>query len=195
MRSSLKWFFSAALALTFLISHESGFVRSKPSVAFAQEAICTGPFQPVSPALTDLADNLYVRMDGQTSTFRGGLYPGGSNEPPAEHAAAGLAAAGRIQPLDANGNPDAGDGIIGLVSLGMSNTSAEFGRFMQISRQDPEINPNLVLVNAALGGQTAEDWVDPLSFTWDEMDARLAHYDVSAQQVQVAWIKQTLTGG
>lgn len=195
MRYFFKSIFSVLLALTFSLFINPSFANPRPLIVHAQEEICSGPFEPVSPALTDLGEGLYVRMDGQTTSFQGGLYPNGSNHPPAEHAAAGLAAASRIQPLDADGRSNPDDGKIVMISIGMSNTSSEFGRFMELVHQDPEINPNLVLVNGALGGQTADRWVDPQSLTWTELDARLAHYHVSSQQVQVAWIKQTLTRG
>ena len=195
MRYFRERLFSAPLALAILICVGFGFALSILPVPRAQEEICSGPFQPVSPALTDLGDDFYVRMDGQTSTFRGGLYPDGSNQPPAEHAAAGLAAAQRIQPLDTNGAPDPQAGKIVMISLGMSNTSSEFGRFIELSNQDPDKNPDLLLVNGALGGQTADRWVDPQALAWQELDARLAHFHVSPQQVQAAWIKQTLTRG
>lgn len=195
MQFRRKRLFSALLAVAILINLGLSLATTKLPVAHAQEEICTGPFESVSPALTDLGSSFYVRMDGQATTFQGGLYPDGSNQPPAEHFAAGLEAAAQIQPRDADGNFDPQSGKIVMISLGMSNTASEFGRFMEFAHEDSEINPKLVFVNGGLGGQTADRWVDPEAQAWIELDARLAHNRVSPEQVQVAWVKQTLTRG
>ncbi|MGH7588476.1 MAG: hypothetical protein ACRELU_07785, partial [Gemmatimonadota bacterium] len=57
--------------------------------------------------------------------FEGGLYESGTDQPAADHAAAGLAAADEVRPLDPLGNPDP-DGEIVMLSVGMSNTTQEF---------------------------------------------------------------------
>jgi hypothetical protein len=58
---------------------------------------------------------------------------------------------------------------------------------------DDAINPQIVLVNGAFAGQTSETWLDLDSPNWDLQLDRLAHRGVTAQQVQVAWLKQTRT--
>src|SRR6266498_4258407 len=73
--------------------------------------------------LTDLGKGEYK---GET----GGLYPGGSNTPPAAHARAGMEAARRIVPLDSEGRP-ADSGRVVMVSTGMSNTTQESQAFAQ----------------------------------------------------------------
>ena len=169
-------------------------VGEKPAV-YGQQAACDKPFRSVSPALTDLGNNFYTRMDGTVTNFTGGLYPGGSNEPPVEHAAGGLVAAAHIQPLDLDGNPDPVSGKIGMVAIGMSNTYQEFERFIQLAKDDPEINPEMTFVNGAIPGQTAQYWIDPQAQTWQELHFRLGRNKLSHQQVQAAWVKLTLTGG
>ncbi len=67
---------------------------------------------PASP-LCDLGSGTYLG-------FTGGLYPGGSNEIPPGHLAAGLTRAATIRPLDRSGNPDSSGKIV-LLSVGMSN--------------------------------------------------------------------------
>ena len=67
--------------------------------------------------LTDLGTQTYKGEDG-------GLYGGGSNEPPPVHRAAVLREVEQIRPLDVDGKPDA-DGKIGFISVGMSNTTME----------------------------------------------------------------------
>lgn len=134
-------------------------------------------------------------MDGRATGFTGGLFPEGSNLPPETHREAGLAAAAQIQPLDADGNLDPEIGKIGMISIGMSNTQMEFSQFISRNSQTLSLNPNLVLVNGALGGQTAERWVDPQGLPWRELSGRLNKAGLSPLQVQVAWVKQTLTRG
>lgn len=162
--------------------------------AAAQESVCEGEFIPVSQPLTDLGADEYVRLEGGPTGYAGGLYPGGSNTRPPAHEAAGVAIANEIQPVDTAGNPDP-NGQIVMISVGMSNTSSEFNGFMSAAHEDPEVNPALKLINGAQGGRVADRWLEPDAETWQEVNRRLNRYDATAQQVQVAWIKQVRTQG
>ena len=97
--------------------------------------------------------------------------------------------------MDINGAYDPVNGVIGMISIGMSNASMEFQEFMALANADPSLNPRLVIVNGAQAGQTAEVWANPDFIAWETLAARLAHVRVSPEQVQVAWIKNVLTGG
>jgi hypothetical protein len=143
--------------------------------------------------LTDMAP------DEEYKGFKGGLYPGGKNERPAQHEAAGVALSKQVQPLDKDGKPSA-DGKVVLLAVGMSNTNQAFGGFMRVARNDREINPKLVLVNGAVGGMTASIIQNPdggrqapdgrrVSY-WTEVDNALGKAGVSRAQVQAVWIKQ-----
>lgn len=147
--------------------------------------------------LTDLGARTYERQTG-------GLYPGGHNTVPAAHAAAGLARAHRIQPLNRAGHPDP-HGKIVLLSISMSNGSAEWcgtttcastspsGRsFMAQAAASPAVNhQTLVIVNGAKGGQVASRWTSPRSPDYDLVrDQQLAPMGVTEQQVQVVWLKE-----
>ena len=67
------------------------------------------------PPLVDLGP-------GQTYKGKeGGLYPGGSNDRPAAHDAAGRKIARDIVPLDADGNPDPVNGKIVFIPVSVSN--------------------------------------------------------------------------
>jgi hypothetical protein len=136
--------------------------------------------------LTELGTAKYKGEDG-------GLYGGGKNEPPAVHAAAARKQGVEIMPRDADGKP-AKDGKIGVLSVGMSNTTMEYSAFKRLAEGDPEISPKVVLVDGAQGGKTAMVWARPDAPVWQEVEARLQRAGVTPQQVQVVWIKQAEAG-
>jgi hypothetical protein len=137
--------------------------------------------------------------------FPGGLYPGGRNDPPADHAADGRVALAAIEPLDRDGRPSGG-GRIGLVSVGMSNTTQEFcgsgappcqpWTFMGRAALDPAVDrAELDIVNGARGGQTSDTWDSPTDPNYDRVrDVDLARAGLTERQVQVAWVKEANPG-
>ena len=145
--------------------------------------------------LNDLATATYLG-------FQGGLYPGGSNDIPAAHRDAGLAAAASVRPLDTSGARSP-TGRYVLLSIGMSNTTQEFcstggtlgscdsWSFMGQAAADPSVNhTTLAIVNGARGGQAAPSWVNPSSAEYDRIrDEQLAPQGLSEKQVQVVWLK------
>ena len=134
--------------------------------------------------LTDLGGATY-------GGFVGGLYPGGSNTRPAAHEAAGLAISNDlILPRDAAGNVDLVNGKIGFGSIGMSNTEMEFDGFLPLVNGDPDINPQLVVFNGAQFGNQVSKWADPTHPLWTEFAARVADAGLTAEQLQVVWVKQ-----
>ena len=161
-----------------------------------------GPVPPATSStglipLTDLGTGKYKGENG-------GLYGGGSNEPPTEFRDAVEKQLKLIQPLDADGHP-APDGKIVLLSVGMSNTTMEFQVFKRKADKDLQKSPQVLIVDGAQGGRVASVWargvegipshiklskqaaqkVDP----WPVVDQRLKNAGVSPNQVQVAWIK------
>ncbi|MBK8980438.1 MAG: hypothetical protein IPM29_31435 [Planctomycetes bacterium] len=135
-------------------------------------------------------------LDAVAASYRGlagGLWGAGTNDVPAAHAAAGLAAAAAVQPLDANGQP-ATDGRIVLLSIGMSNTTQEFSAWLPISNADPNRNPAVVLVDGAQGGQDARTIANPAAAFWGNVAQRLANAQVTAAQVQAVWLKEAIAG-
>jgi Cu/Ag efflux protein CusF len=130
--------------------------------------------------------------------YKGGLYPEGKNERPASHEAAGVALAKQVQPLDADGKPNARGKIV-LLSVGMSNTSQASEAFKKALDGDKEKNPHLLFVNGAQGGMTAkaiQNADDQGSGTryWNTVDDRLKGAGVTREQVQAVWIKQADAG-
>ncbi|MBW3563633.1 MAG: hypothetical protein KY459_02805 [Acidobacteria bacterium] len=154
-------------------------------------------FATVASALTPLTD-----MGSQNYLgFPGGLYPGGRNEMPLDHAAAGMSFAREIVPRDTVGVPSSSGKIV-LLSVGMSNTTQEFcsqgnptrcevWSFVGQALADPEVNrTSLVFANGAKGGQAAETWDSAGDRNYDRIrDTVLAPRGLSEAQVQVAWVK------
>ena len=149
--------------------------------------------------LTDLGTTRYL------GTWQGGLYPGGSNTMPAAHAAAGAIRARRVKPRDVTGAASPGGKII-LLSVGMSNVTQEWcaavstapcepWSFASRAAADPAVNhTSLVIANGARGGETAFSWDSPADPMYDWVrDSILAPRQLSEQQVQVVWLKESLS--
>src|SRR5262249_44177819 len=84
-------------------------------------------------------------IDLGTGTYQGqegGLYPGGSNLRPSGHDAAGRFLAETLSPVN---------GKIVFISIGMSNTTAEFSHFVPQAMSYPFRNPALLVVVCAEG--------------------------------------------
>lgn len=135
-----------------------------------------------------------------------GLYPGGNTIPTA-HLTRGLTAASKIVPRDSAGSPSA-SGVIGLSSIGVSNTTYEFSKgawndpylgtpFKARAEADPKMAPSIVIVDGAQEGRPVTkivngvetSWPNPDSDAWKIMLARLAAAGVTRHQVQALWIK------
>jgi hypothetical protein len=157
--------------------------------SLALVVLAAGPA--VASDCTNVSTGLIPLIDLGTGTYKGmigGLYGAGANEPPAAHTANGLRAADRVVPRAPNGKP-AANGLVVLISIGMSNTTMEFSAFQELVRRDALVSPSLVTVDGAQGGVTAADWADPRHPTWSELDKRLRAAGVSRAQVQTAWVK------
>jgi len=132
--------------------------------------------------LPDLGSGTYQGCEG-------GLYPEGANEAPADYVRAGSAHARAIRPRNQAGEPDRAGKIV-LLSIGMSNATMEFSTFQRHVEQDPGKHPSLVLVDGAQGGQTAASIKEPDAAFWNTVERRLNEAGASAQQVQLAWLKE-----
>ncbi|MCH7719780.1 MAG: hypothetical protein IH988_02150 [Planctomycetes bacterium] len=143
--------------------------------------------------------------------FEVGKYPGRTNEIPPAHLQAGLSEGRQIVPLDAAGEPDPGSGLIGVLSIGVSNVLQEFRTFRneQIEPLEPPdlggLNGSLVFVNGGKKNKTLCEWEEPpeLESTfnpWGNIfinrlpkgrQPGLGNADVVVDplQIQVLWIK------
>lgn len=136
-------------------------------------------------------------IDFGTGTYRGyqgGLYAGGSNIRPAAHNSAGITIAQSILPLNVAGNNDAANGKIVWMSIGMSNCTQETQAFLPIAQGLPNINPKLVLIDGAVGGQDINAINNSLASYWTTVMSRLSTAGLSAEQVQVIWFKEAEAG-
>ena len=131
--------------------------------------------------LTDLGSARYLG-------FAGGLYPNGENSRPSAYEEAGVALGGTVQPVDKDGNP-AGSGKIGMVCIGMSNTSREFSQFIHLVEADARKNPSLRMIDAALGGTSASQMAVLDCDYWKHVDRQLQRFEITGAQVQVVWLK------
>lgn len=128
----------------------------------------------------------------------GGLYGGGANTPPTAHLKAALAAAKRIQPLDAAGKPSPGGKII-LLTHGMSNTTQESQAFIRLANADARKNPAVLIVDGAQGGIDSRQWVSGRenrkgAKPWETLDERIKAAGGTNEQVQVVWMKHAIAG-
>lgn len=176
----------------------SPFFLATVALACAGSPLGTEPPPPPPPGTIVPLTQLTVDYLG----LPGGLYPGGINVPPADHAAAGHAALARIEPLDTEGLPDP-NGKIVIVSVGMSNTSQEFcsqnglapcrsWSFMGQAEADPAVDrTHLVMVNGAKAGQSAITWNEPTDGNYDRVQREWLHdQNLTEEQIQIAWVKQ-----
>src|SRR4030095_10094252 len=158
---------------------------------------CDDPFALNKP-LPDLGQGTYTNPSPSpgTTPAQGGLYPGGLNQRPANYNTEGINIANDhengIVPRKPDGTPDP-DGTdpnskIGMISIGMCNTSKEFGgqlgiqdatkafvyRVMLDSFGTKWKNPKLVVVDCAQSGARADVWAreDNNFAPWGELDRR-----------------------
>ncbi|HEX4131765.1 MAG TPA: hypothetical protein VHZ24_17150 [Pirellulales bacterium] len=127
--------------------------------------------------------------------FEGGLYPGGKNARPSQHEAAGEQLAAQVRPLDASGQPS-GDGKIGLLTVGFSNTQQCSRGFIEVAAQDKYINPHVAVVNGAQGGRSAFMIQNPKDGAvgeqyWNRVVEQLREAGLTPAQVQAVWLKET----
>jgi hypothetical protein len=120
------------------------------------------------------------------------LYENGSNAMAADHFASGMAAASRVQPLDADGNPSP-DGKIVFLAVGFGETARIMQSFLTITANDRRVERSkLVMLNAARDGANYRFWAEAPDanpqYTTVNADT-LAPAGVTAQQVQIAWIE------
>src|SRR5262245_14368798 len=127
--------------------------------------------------------------------FEGGLYPSSGKARPIDHEGAADRLA-RVRLLDGTGAPDALNGRIVMLSIGMSNTTQEYQRFMQLAVADTTRNRAVVLVDGAQGGWSADKVSDPTqnAMFWSTVSTRLSAAGVTPAQVQAIWLKEADAG-
>ena len=154
----------------------------QPSILSVSASNCNGTSVPDLVPLNDLGNSTYLGLQG-------GLYSNASNSMPRSHLDAGLKLAQRIVPLNKTGNPSS-TGKIVLVSIGMSNTLIETNGLISLAKSDTSVNPSMVIVNGAEGGEDAHSIVTNPAPYWKYVDNQLANNSVTPQQVEAAWLKE-----
>lgn len=161
----------SALAIVLLAAAQAPPSKARSAVECTETA--TGLV-----ALTDLGQRKY-------KGHRGGLYPGGLNRPSRRYLREGLAASRRVRPVG---------GRIVLLSIGMSNTTQEFGAFMRLAAQDTEVSSNVFLVDGAIAGWDARRVARATADYWPAVNRRLQQAGSSPRQVQAVWLKTAIAG-
>ncbi|MBK8982636.1 MAG: hypothetical protein IPM38_10035 [Ignavibacteria bacterium] len=154
-------------------------------VIFSRESIsqvCTNTSVGLTP-INDLGS-------GYFRSYQGGLYPNGNNVRPVVHDDDGVDIGLNIVPLDTGGNYDSVNGRVVLLSVGMSNCAQEFQQFMQNVNGATYLNPKLVIINGAQGGQTIDIINNPNANFWTVIIQRLAAAGLTVKQVQAIWFKE-----
>jgi hypothetical protein len=165
-----------ALVVAFAAVSASLSISQAPARQARPNAQCSLTSTGLIP-LTDMGNRRY-------RGYRGGLYPGGLNRPSAKYLKKGMTASRQVRPIN---------GKIVVLSVGMSNASAEFSAFKRASDRDDQRNTNVVVVDGAQNGFDASN-VNSRAVYWDNIDSRLAEAGVSASQVQVVWLKEAIAG-
>src|SRR4051812_6769225 len=143
-------------------------------------------------------------IDFQPGHLYLGVFPGllyeNSNTMPAEHDAEGIAAAHRVQPLDASGIPDP-NGKVVVIGMGFSNWTFELcynyqtgscgtQTFLAVSAQSVRVNhSSLVIVDCAVPGEVANRWLDDTFGNYTHCLSQLQAAGVTEAQVQVVLYK------
>jgi Putative Ig domain/Abnormal spindle-like microcephaly-assoc'd, ASPM-SPD-2-Hydin/Transmembrane protein 131-like N-terminal len=160
-------------------SHTATALLTLPVAAYVTGAKCSnidwdvaGTNTPLE-ALTDLGTGTYLG-------YEGGLYPNGQNTPPPAQLSTALSYAQSIA---------SGQSPYVMISVGVSITRTIWDEFGPMEVGDPALNPNLVLVNAAIDGTDSPDWTSPTAGTWLTITNNyLPYQNVTANQVVAAWI-------
>ncbi len=79
-------------------------------------------------------------------------------------------------------------GRIVIIAISMSNGNLEFGRFIELYADHPEVADAIGLVNCARGGNALERWLEKASL-WDDCRDRVLDSGFSLDQVKVVWAK------
>jgi hypothetical protein len=165
---------SITLAAFLAVVASATTASAEPSRSLAD---CTRGSTGLVP-LTDLGRRKY-------RGYRGGLYPNVRNRPSPAYLKVGTASARRVRPID---------GKIVLLSIGMSNTTAEFGLFKRLADRDKAKSANVTIVDGAQGGADAETIKTPDAAYWEFVEERLAAAGATDAQVQAIWLKEAIAG-
>jgi hypothetical protein len=155
---------------------------------------CTNTSVGFKPRIDMQATDYYPNAE-HPDKVNGGLYGEGDNTPPQSHWQKAKAANAAITPRLADGTP-AADGKIGLISLGMSNTSSEFYTFQTLIQDSPLKAPAVIAVNGAQASMTANWWAYPTESRdpWINFNQQIQNAGLTASQIQVVWMKLTEMG-
>ena len=180
----VKYRWLAFIFILALLGPTAGLI-ARPANAQLPTKNCSRISMGFLPLIDMIASDFYHGEEG-------GLYGGGENALPGNHPhmIKAYEATLDIQPRNSNGAVDQANGRIGLISIGMSNARAEFGKFQD--NAGAEKSPAVVIVNGAQDSQVASEWADPGPDydPWAFLANKINAAGLSPAQVQVVWLKE-----
>jgi hypothetical protein len=165
-----------------------GVAGEAPAITTPKEAVAANKdCSKTSVGFTPLSD----LKGGEYKGYKGGLYPGGTNQPTKKYRSIGMKKANKVRPRGDDGRTSS-NGQIVLLSIGMSNTKGEFKVFEDIAAADKSVDDSLVIINGAKGGQDAETIRDPNDDYWTRVEKEVHGKAGSLAKVQVVWLKEAI---
>lgn len=153
---------------------------------FTDERVCENDTTDQT-SIIDLTNGTFLGMTG-------GLYPGGTNQMPTDHQSNGIDLSDQILPLDESGNVDLDHGKIVFASIGMSNCARFTQHFHAEANASPELNPDVTLLNLAIGGKDIDALLTGNYFaivdTILSSGSRSDDIPIDRRQVQAVWFLQ-----
>lgn len=144
----------------------------------------------IRAAMSDTIKIPLIDMGTQTyMSYRGGLYPDGSNNASGQYAADLHAFAASIVPLDSLGRVNTRKGKIGFIGIGASTCAIMMNALTAKTVNNPLTNSYLKMATCTDGGASVNEIMNPADLYWQTENSKLKQSGLSAKQVQVIYME------